>query len=171
MRNGWTNSRHPAEHGCDGEAVSRREIHTHEDHARREVGAHQHRNENGHDFWRYRKSYTKSTGVTCKQGRGCIHNLAYHSYMNIDLASLQSQDGARRVFVGPGSRRNMAYVLYHVKDFAGCLSCRSDNDQDTDCMGGLFRFFAINEILAVRVPGLPPHARNCFAKRSRTSSS
>lgn len=59
---GLTNSRHPAEHDCNGEAVSRREVHTHEDHARREVRAHQHRNENRHDFWRYRKTYTKAPG-------------------------------------------------------------------------------------------------------------
>ena len=30
-------------------------------------------------------------------GRGCTHNLACLSHMTIDLASLQSRDGARRV--------------------------------------------------------------------------
>ena len=32
----------------------------------------------------------------------CTHNLACHSHMTIDLASLQSRDGARRVSAGPG---------------------------------------------------------------------
>ena len=34
---------------------------------------------------------------------GCTHDHAYHSHQAIDLASLQSRDGARRVFAGPGS--------------------------------------------------------------------
>ena len=34
---------------------------------------------------------------------GVLNNLACHSRMTIDLASLQSRDGARRVFAGPGS--------------------------------------------------------------------
>ena len=34
---------------------------------------------------------------------GCTHNLACHSHTTIDLASLQSRNGARRLFAGPGS--------------------------------------------------------------------
>ena len=37
-------------------------------------------------------------------GGGVLNNLACHSHMTIDLASLQSRDGARRVFAGPGSQ-------------------------------------------------------------------
>ena len=39
---------------------------------------------------------------------GCTHDHACHSHMTIDLASLQSRDGARRVFAGPGSHSNHA---------------------------------------------------------------
>ena len=46
------------------------------------------------------------TNVRLGGGRrgGCTHYLACHSHIAIDLASLQSQDGACRVFAGPGGR-------------------------------------------------------------------
>ena len=48
----------------------------------------------------------QSGGVTIQRrgGGDVLNNLACHSHMTIDLASLQSQDGARRVFAGPGSQ-------------------------------------------------------------------
>ena len=36
------------------------------------------------------------------KGGRVTHNLAFHSHMTIDIASLQSRDGARWVFAGPG---------------------------------------------------------------------
>jgi len=38
------------------------------------------------------------------KGEGCTHNLACHSHMTIDHASLQSRDGARRVSQDRGDR-------------------------------------------------------------------
>ena len=38
------------------------------------------------------------------KGEGVTHDLTYHNHMTVDLASLQSRDGARRVSAGPGSQ-------------------------------------------------------------------
>ena len=49
-----------------------------------------------------KKIMTISENVLREEG-GCTHDHACHSHQTIDLASLQSRDGARRVFAGPGS--------------------------------------------------------------------
>ena len=48
-------------------------------------------------------------------GGGVLNNLAGHSHMTIDLASLQIRDGARRVFAGTGGVYSIilhAIVIY-----------------------------------------------------------
>ena len=50
-------------------------------------------------------------------------NLACHSHMTIDLASLQSRDGARRVFAGPGGNTTLEITADFFPAMFECFCC------------------------------------------------
>ena len=68
-----------------------------------------------------------------RRGEGGTHNLACHSHMTIDLASLQSWDGARRVFARTGGE---------VYSFVACLSRMTIDLASLQSLDGARRDFA-----------------------------